>query len=125
MPSPLMGSDPCTTHHRGQTPVRLITGVRPQYDPSPGSDPSTTRHRGLTPRARSRCDVNCCRHFQYSFHGSLLSRARRSGNVASVKPCGFSDARSSSHVTGTLTGAPTRARVEYAAIDVFVRLLRR
>jgi hypothetical protein len=33
--------------------------------------------------------------------------------------------RSSSHAIGMLTGAPGRARGEKAAIDVFVRLLRR
>jgi hypothetical protein len=68
------------------------------------------------------CTVSFCRAFQYPNQGSPLSFASRFGTVSTVKLAGFSEVRSSSHVIGVLTGAPARARVEYAAIDVFVRL---
>jgi NAD-dependent deacetylase len=34
---------PSPDFHRGQTPLHLVTGVRPRYDSSPGSDPRTRR----------------------------------------------------------------------------------
>jgi len=68
------------------------------------------------------CAVSFCRAFPYPFQGSAFSFASRFGTVSTVKFPGFNDVRSSSHVIGVLTGAPARARVEYAAIDVFVRL---
>ena len=42
-----------------------------------------------------------------------------------VNDSGFNELLSSAHVSGMLTGACGRARVEYAAMDVFVRLFRR
>ena len=47
------------------------------------------------------------------------------GTVAIVKRSGVRDADSSDHAIGTEIGASGLARVENAAIDVFVRLLRR
>ena len=51
--------------------------------------------------------------------------ASRRGTVFIVKRSGRIDGDSSVHVIGVDTGALDLARVEYAAIDVFVLLLRR
>jgi hypothetical protein len=53
--------------------------------------------------------------------GSLGARRTRRAR-RTVKDAGSRDARSSAHVSGTLTGASGRARVEKAAIEVLVRL---
>src|SRR5581483_830104 len=66
-----------------------------------------------------------CRLRQYSFHGSDRNRARRSGTVRIVNRSGVRERDNSVHVSGTEIGASGFARVEYAAIDVFVRLLRK
>ena len=62
---------------------------------------------------------------QYAFHGSWRSLASRDGTVASVKRSGVREGDNSAHATGIDTGASGRARVEKAAIEVFVRLFRR
>src|SRR5581483_902186 len=66
-----------------------------------------------------------CFAVQYAFHGSARNRATRRGTVAIVNWSGVFAADSSFHVSGTETVASGFARVENAAIDVFVRLLRR
>jgi len=45
--------------------------------------------------------------------------------VRMVKGAGSREVRNSAQVSGTLTGARGRARVEYAAIEVLVRLFLR
>ena len=49
------------------------------------------------------------------------SAATRAGTVSTVKLRGSSAGVSSSQVSGTETGAPGRARVEYAATAVLPR----
>src|SRR4029434_4950189 len=66
-----------------------------------------------------------CRAVQYPFQGSARSRTSRDGTVRIAHRDGSSEADNSAHVTGTDTGAVGFARVEKAAIEVFVRLLRR
>src|SRR5438874_7348982 len=75
--------------------------------------------------ARTASRGSRCRHVQYAFHGSRFSFASRPGTVAIVKRSGVRFAESSAHASGVDTGASGFARVENAAIDVFVRLLRR
>ena len=57
-------------------------------------------------------------------HGSFRCRPTRVGAVFTVNAAGSSLGVSSVHDSGIETGAPGRARVEKAATDVFVRLLR-
>jgi hypothetical protein len=78
------------------------------------------RSSAATARRGKRCFVD-----QYSFQGSARNRPGRNGTVAIVNCAGDGTRASSVHATGTDTGASGLARVEYAAIDVVVRLLRR
>ena len=60
-----------------------------------------------------------------SFHGSCFRLPRRLARLSTVYWLPPLVRPSSSHVTGTETGAPARARVEYAATAVCSRELRR
>ena len=74
--------------------------------------------------ARIAC-VSRCLFFQYSSHGSFRCRESLARVVSIVHCEGSSVGRSSSQRTGIETGAPGQARVEYAAMDVLVRLFLR
>src|SRR6185436_17584404 len=63
-----------------------------------------------------------CRTWKNPFHGSS---PRRAGTFASVNWSPDFTRGSSSHETGVATGAPGRARVEYAATAVAPRVLRK
>src|SRR5215469_5439403 len=60
-----------------------------------------------------------------SFHGSCFRPPRRLPRLSSVYWLPPLVRPSSSHVTGADTGAPSRARVEYAATEVCSKELRR
>ena len=74
-----------------------------------------------TPAARSTFAVSRCFAAIVAAHGSSFRAATRAGTVAAVKLRGSRSGVSSSHASGTATGAPGRARVEYAAIAVLPR----
>src|SRR6516164_10964196 len=65
------------------------------------------------------------RSLPISAQGSVSRAARRWGTVATVKPSGRTPCSTSSQNSGVDTGAPGRARGEYAPIAVAPRLLRR
>src|SRR5438094_7736732 len=84
-----------------------------------------TRSVYMASRARTALRGIRCFDVQYIFHGSLRSLASRRGTVLIVHVSGGTAADNSFHASGIDTGAAGFARVENAAIAVFVRLLRK
>ena len=60
-----------------------------------------------------------------AFQGSVCNPASRRGTVFTLKDAGFMRPPSSSQCSGVETGAPLRARTEYAATVVAPSALRR
>ena len=70
-------------------------------------------------------DRNDCRNLESSSHGSACSERSRADTFSIVKWSALTFTESSSQARGVETGAPGRARVEYAATAVAPRALRR
>jgi hypothetical protein len=75
--------------------------------------------------ARVMALVSRCRHVQYPAHGSRRIRESRAGTVSTVNASGLIRAWRPDQASGIDTGAWGFARIEKAAMDVFVRLFRR
>jgi hypothetical protein len=75
--------------------------------------------------AREMALVSRCLHVQYPAHGSRRIRESRAGTVSTVNASGLIRAWRPDQASGIDTGAWGFARIEKAAMDVFVRLFRR